>query len=100
MVLITLLLACMKSPSILQSQTTEQWPTWMVLELEEDTNVPNVVSERLIGVAKDHNISLLLQDTPADFEASKIIKNGSAPLLILESRANSMRKLTDAFDGK
>ena len=65
MVLITLLTACLKSPAIVvSSPSAEQWPAWMILEMEQDESVPTSVSNRLTEVAQEHNIGLQLATNP------------------------------------
>ena len=97
MVLIYFLMACLKSPAIIESTTVEQWPTWMVLEMENDQAFPITVAERLINVAKQHNIRLESQDIPTEFEAFKITHTATAPLLIVESRAEFYAQVNGRF---
>ena len=100
MVLITLLTACLKSPAIVSSPSIEQWPTWMILEMEEDESVPTSVSNRLTAVAQEHNITLELQPTPTDFEIAKHVGSVESPVLVLESRAEFYAQVNGRFDGK
>ena len=80
MVLITLLTTCLKSPAVVSSPSAEQWPPWMILEMEQDESVPTSVSNRLTAVAQEHNITLQLQPTPADFEIAKHVGSVQSPV--------------------
>lgn len=97
MVLITLLAACLKSPAIVESPSTEQWPAWMILEMSEDESVPTSVSKRLTEVAKEHNVTLQLQPTPPDFELAKHVGTVTSPVLILESKAEFYAQVNGRF---
>lgn len=97
MVLITLLTACLKSPAVVSSPSAEQWPTWMILEMEQDESVPTSVSNRLTEVAQEHNITLQLQPTPADFEIAKHVGTVESPVLVLESRAEFYAQVNGRF---
>ena len=97
MVLITLLTACLKSPTVVSSPSTEQWPTWMILEMTEDEAVPTSVSKRLTTVAQAHNITLDLQPTPTDFEIAKHVGTVESPVLVLESSAEFYAQVNGRF---
>ena len=110
MVLITLLTACLKSPAVVSSPSAEQWPAWMILEMEQDESVPTSVSNRLTEVAQEHNITLQLQPTPADFEIAKHVGTVQSPVcwswrvlsFMLKSMDDSMGSRyvkIDIFDG-
>ena len=97
MVLITLLTACLKSPTVVSSPSTEQWPAWMILEMTEDEAVPTSVSKRLTTVAQAHNITLDLQPTPTDFEIAKHVGTVESPVLVLESSAEFYAQVNGRF---
>lgn len=97
MVLITFLMACLKSPTVISSATTEQWPAWMVLELETDQTIPSTVSTRLLEVAKQHNIQLDLQSIPAEFEVSKQTASLTSPALFIETQAEFYAQVNGRF---
>ncbi len=97
MVLITFLMACLKNPTIISSATTEQWPAWMILELETDQTIPSTVSTRLLEVAKQHNIQLDLQSTPAEFEVSKHTASLTSPALFIETQAEFYAQVNGRF---
>ena len=97
MVLITLLTACLKSPAVVSSSSTEQWPTWMILEMTEDEPVPTSVSNQLTKAAQQHNITLDLQPTPGDFEIAKHVGSVEGPVLVLESRAEFYAQVNGRF---
>ena len=97
MVLITLLTACLKSPAIVESPSTQLWPAWMILEMAEDESVPTSVSNRLMAVANEHNITLQLQPTPSDFELSKHVGSIQHPVLIMESKAEFYAQVNGRF---
>ena len=97
MVLIYFLIACLKNPTVTKSPNIQQWPTWMVLEMETDQSVPTSVSIRLQDVAQQHNIQLQSQSVPTEFEALKIIKTATSPLLIVESKADFYAQVNGRF---
>jgi hypothetical protein len=97
MVLIYLLIACLKNPTVTESPNLQQWPTWMVLEMETDQSVPTNVSNRLQAVAQQHNIQLQSQSIPADFEPLKITNAATSPLLIVESKADFYAQVNGRF---
>ena len=65
--------------------------------MEEDQAVPTSVSNRLTKVAQEHNITLQLQPTPADFEIAKHVGSVQSPVLVLESRAEFYAQVNGRF---
>ena len=69
----------------------------MILEMTEDEAVPRSVSNHLAKAAQQHNITLDLQPTPADFEIAKHVGSVESPVLILESRAEFYAQVNGRF---
>ena len=69
----------------------------MILEMTEDEAVPTSVSNQLTKAAQQHNITLDLQPTPADFEIAKHVVDVESPVLVLESRAEFYAQVNGRF---
>ena len=65
--------------------------------MTEDEAVPTSVSNQLTKAAEQHNITLDLQPTPADFEIAKHVGAVESPVLVLESRAEFYAQVNGRF---
>ena len=97
MVLISLLIACMKPQTVVQSSQPVELPSVLSLQMVEPEPMPASVQNRLQEIAKVHNVTIQPLGFPQNIDA--IIRDDSDqnPLLLINTKAIFFAQVNGRF---
>lgn len=87
MVLISLLIACLKPQTVVQSTQPVELPSVFALQMQDSEPMPTEVQKRLEEIAKIHNVTIQPLSFPQNIDALSRDDSEQNPLLIIDTQA-------------
>ena len=87
MVLISLLIACLKPQTVVQSSQPVELPSVFALQMQDSEPMPTEVQKRLEEIAKIHNVTIQPLSFPQNIDALSRDDSEQNPLLIIDTQA-------------